>query len=75
MAKRRSQAVLTPVNLTTVRTHEELRALYLANAQNPSKHTFEGFSTAEIAEWNRRLMFGENDEGFPSQEEWSAIVD
>jgi hypothetical protein len=58
-----------------MRTYEQLRALYIANAQDPSKHTFDGFATEEIAEWHRRMMFGENDEAFPSQEEWSAIVD
>lgn len=58
-----------------MRTHEELRAQYISNAQNQTKSTFEGFSTDEIAAWHRRAMFGENDEAFPSEEEWSAIVD
>lgn len=58
-----------------MRTHEELSALYLSNAQDPLAATFDGFSTEEIAAFNRRLMFGENDEAFPSQEEWSMIVD
>jgi hypothetical protein len=35
----------------------------------------ETLSSAEIGRRNRALMFGENDEAFPSQEEWSRIVD
>jgi len=49
--------------------------LYLKNAQNEAASTYAGFSTSEIAAWNGRLMFGENDRAFPSQEEWSRIVD
>lgn len=30
---------------------------------------------AQIAERNRRAMFGANDEAFPSADEWSRIVD
>jgi hypothetical protein len=58
-----------------MRTHDELAALYSLNAQSPDRGTFEGFTSAEIAAWHRRLMFGENDEAFPSEAEWSAIVD
>jgi hypothetical protein len=59
----------------TMRTHDELRALRLANAQDASKGTFDGFTSEEIAAYNRRMMFGENDEAFPSAAEWSRIVD
>lgn len=63
---------------TTDRTHEELRAAYIKNAQE-GRGTYEDeagrWKTSEIAAYNRRLMFGENDEAFPSQEEWSRIVD
>lgn len=37
--------------------------------------TYNGLSTSEISEYNRVLMFGENDEAFPSEMEWSRIVD
>lgn len=60
---------------TTNRSHEELKALYLRNARDPKAGTYDGFTTAEIAEWNRRLMFGANDGAFPSPEEWSRFVD
>ncbi len=58
-----------------MRTHEELQALYLSNVQNDTKSTYDGFTSEEIAAYSRRLMFGANDEAFPSEEEWSAIVD
>jgi hypothetical protein len=32
-------------------------------------------TTAEIADRNRRLMFGDNDEAFPSADEWRRITD
>jgi hypothetical protein len=56
------------------RSHEELSALYLANAQN-GRFCFDGFTSSEIAAYNRRMMFGENDEAFPDVDTWSSIVD
>jgi hypothetical protein len=61
-------------SMSTNRSFQELKALYLLNAQN-GRHVYDGFSTDEIAAYNRRLMFGENDEAFPGAEEWSRIVD
>lgn len=72
MSKRTRKAVTLP---TPDRSHEELRALYLRNSQDPARATYEGFTSSEIAAWNRRLMFGANDEAFPSAETWSRIVD
>ncbi len=57
------------------RSHEELQALYLKNAADPLVSTYDGFTSEEIAAYNRRLMFGADDEAFPSPEEWSRIVD
>jgi hypothetical protein len=37
--------------------------------------TFHGLTSGEIADYSRFLMFGENDEAFPDQNEWSMIVD
>jgi hypothetical protein len=56
-----------------MRTHEELRVLYLANVQE-GRRGYDGFTTEEIAAYNRRLMFGENGEAFPGQEEWARVV-
>ena len=53
----------------------EIKAVIAANAADPTKGSFDGLRSSEIAEYNRVLMFGENDEAFPSQEDWSHIVD
>ena len=39
------------------------------------KHIYAGLSSAEIGVYSRFQMFGEDDEAFPSEEEWSSIVD
>lgn len=39
------------------------------------RDTYEGLTSAEIGEHSRAIMFGDNDEAFPSQEEWSRVVD
>jgi len=65
----------TKTTVAANRSHEELRALYLSNAKDPSRGTFDGFTSSEIGDYNRRIMFGENDEAFPSADEWSLITD
>lgn len=38
--------------------------------------TFEGLSTAEVAEYHRAAMFGDLDEAFPGEySEWAKVVD
>jgi len=39
------------------------------------RSSFEGLDSSDISEYNRAMMFGDNDEAFPSQKEWSWIVD
>jgi hypothetical protein len=49
--------------------HEAIKAhLQVSSALNQP-------TSAEIGERNRRLMFGDNDEAFPSREEWRRITD
>jgi hypothetical protein len=36
---------------------------------------YDGLTDSEIGIYSRYLMFGENDEAFPDEEEWSMIVD
>ena len=49
---------------------DKVRANQLAG-----RDTYEGLTSAEIGEHSRALMFGDNDEAFPSPEEWSSVVD
>lgn len=66
---------LANLSIAPDRSLEDIKAVILANGQDPTKGTYAGLRSSEIAAYNRRLMFGENDEAFPSQEEWSKIVD
>ena len=43
--------------------------------QEAGRDYYAGMTSSEIGDYNRFLMFGEDDEAFPSQEEWSMIVD
>ena len=37
--------------------------------------TFHGLTTSEISKRNRVMMFGVDEEAFPTQEEWRSWVD
>lgn len=43
--------------------------------QLAGRETYDGLTSSEIGEHNRRLMFGDNDESMPDRAEWSRIVD
>jgi hypothetical protein len=36
---------------------------------------FAGMTDSEIGEYNRALMFGDDSEAFPGNEEWATITD
>lgn len=55
-------------------TLEHIKAVIAENRKS-DRPTYQGLDSSEIGEYNRALMFGDNDEAFPSQEEWSYIVD
>lgn len=39
------------------------------------REPYTGLGSAEIGRHNRAIMFGNNDEAFPSEAEWSRVVD
>ena len=43
--------------------------------QMTGKEMYDGMTSSEIGMYNHYLMFGENDEAFPGDVEWSMIVD
>jgi hypothetical protein len=53
---------------------EGIRETVLANKQS-GRGSFDGMESGDIAEYNRAMMFGDNDEAFPLQEEWARIAD
>lgn len=69
MKKRTKQVVAAD------RTHEQLSALRAENAKDPSRGTYDGFTSSEIGAYNRRLMFGASDEAFPGDKTWARITD
>jgi hypothetical protein len=50
-------------------------AQQIADNGAAGRHTYEGLTSAEIGDHNRRLMFGQDDEAFPDPWTWSQIVD
>lgn len=56
------------------KTLTEIRTTIAAN-RAAGRPTYEGLDSSEIGTYSRALMFGDNDEAFPSREEWSRIVD
>ena len=71
--KKRRRTMLSVA--TPDRSMVEIETIIDANRSDPTRGLFEGLKSSEIATRNRREMFGENDENFPSDEEWSRIVD
>jgi len=45
------------------------------NNTNAGRDSYHGLTTEEIAAYNRALMFGDDDDAFPEQNEWSSAVD
>lgn len=50
------------------------RAAIAAN-RAADRPTYHGLDSSDVGEYNRALMFGDEDEAFPSTEEWSRVVD
>jgi hypothetical protein len=59
---------------TATKTTKQITATIKANRE-AGRNTFAGLDSSEIGQYNRALMFGDNDEAFPGQDEWSRIVD
>lgn len=57
-----------------MKTLQNIIEIINANRAN-GRFLYEGLESSEIGQYNRRLMFGENDEAFPDSETWSEIVD
>jgi hypothetical protein len=65
----------TATNVARVEmTMGEIRAAVKANRES-GRSTYDGLESREIGRYNRAIMFGDNDEAFPSQDEWSRVVD
>lgn len=49
--------------------------LAIERNQNMGRNMYYGLTSSEIGVYNREAMFGEDDEAFPDEEEWSMWVD
>lgn len=58
----------------TDKTLNEIRAIIDAN-RAAGRDTYAGLASHEIGTYSRALMFGDDGAAFPSDEEWSRIVD
>lgn len=75
MRTRRRRPVITyTTEPTTPKTLAELRAIVEAN-KVAGRRDYEGLESFEIGKLSGAAMFGDNDEAFPSPEEWARIVD
>ncbi len=57
-----------------MRNLSEIKAIIEENT-NEGKGTYEGLTSAEIGRHSQSIMFGDDFEGFPSESEWSSLVD
>jgi len=57
-----------------MKTLNQIKEIIASNRQTGA-YLFEGLTSSEIGRYNGTLMFGDNDEAFPSDSEWSMIVD
>lgn len=57
-----------------MKTLPEIKAV-IAENRAAGRETYAGLDSAEIGRYSRALMWGENDEAYPGDEEWSRIVD
>ena len=53
---------------------ELIKAIIQDNREN-QRHIYEGLESYEIGIYSGSLMFGDNDEAWPGDDEWSLIVD
>jgi hypothetical protein len=56
------------------KTLADIRAKIAENRRGGSE-TYAGLQSHEIGKYNRALMFGDNDEAFPGQDEWRKVTD
>jgi hypothetical protein len=57
-----------------MKTLSEIKEVIAANRE-AGVYLFENLESSEIGQYSGWLMFGDDEEAFPSQDEWSMIVD
>ena len=57
-----------------MKTLDQIKQVIAANRE-AKNYIYESLESSEIGQYNRWLMFGDNDEAFPSKAEWAMIAD
>ena len=57
-----------------MKTLNQIKEIIASNLQTGA-YIYDGLTSSEIGRYNGTLMFGDNDEAFPGEFEWSMIVD
>jgi hypothetical protein len=57
-----------------MKTLSEIKEVIAANRE-AGVYLFDNLESSEIGQYSGWLMFGDDEEAFPSQEEWSMIAD
>lgn len=62
---------------TKMKTLAQIKEIIATNRENreAGAYTYDNLDSSEIGKYNGWLMHGDDDEAFPSQSEWSMIVD
>lgn len=57
-----------------MKTLDQIKQVIAANRE-AKNYIYESLKSSEIGQYNRWLMFGDDDEAFPGQAEWAMITD
>ena len=59
---------------TNMKTLSQIKEVIAANRE-AGNYIYENLESSEIGQYSGWLMFGDDEEAFPSQAEWAMIVD
>jgi len=57
-----------------MKTLSQIKEIIAANRE-AGNYLFENLTSAECGQWSGWIMFGDDEEAFPSQAEWAMITD
>jgi hypothetical protein len=63
-----------PTDQNKMKTLSQIKEIIAANRE-AGNYLFENLTSAECGQWSGWIMFGDDEEAFPSQAEWAMITD
>ena len=73
MSPRATPTTTTNTN-TNMKTLSQIKEVIAANRE-AGNYIYENLESSEIGQYSGWLMFGDDEEAFPSQAEWAMITD